>query len=245
MTRIRKKAAVISHERSGTHFLMNTLAENFGYKSYPWWNLDFEHGLNFHSPEMMQHYFHQTHNKPIPNILKSHHSAGFFTGLMNYLPEQFYIFYIYRDPRDTMISFRKLLANLQWDEGPKTSSISEFIRLQPSGAMLRYQKKQEQNILHRWKSHVEGWLSYTTQGNANKVIPIRYEDLNLEFEETVRSIGVHIGHEIDSVTRPSVTEKVIGQGEGKVNSYLEILNDDDLLFFESQIGDTMKRLGYK
>jgi hypothetical protein len=30
-----RKIIVASHERSGTHFLMNTLADNFGYVSEP------------------------------------------------------------------------------------------------------------------------------------------------------------------------------------------------------------------
>ncbi len=35
-----KKGMVVSHERSGTHFLMNTLALNFGYIAKPWINFD-------------------------------------------------------------------------------------------------------------------------------------------------------------------------------------------------------------
>ena len=37
-----KKAMIVSHERSGTHFLMNTLDKNFPYISQPWINFDFE-----------------------------------------------------------------------------------------------------------------------------------------------------------------------------------------------------------
>ena len=36
----RRKVAVISHERSGTHFLMNTLAANCDLIAKPWWDLD-------------------------------------------------------------------------------------------------------------------------------------------------------------------------------------------------------------
>ena len=61
----RKKAAVIGHERSGTHFLMNTLAYNFGYISAPWFNFDFELGINFHAPQAILNILKQMHDKPV------------------------------------------------------------------------------------------------------------------------------------------------------------------------------------
>ena len=42
MDAIKPKVMVVSHERSGTHFLMNTIALNFDYISAPWINLDWE-----------------------------------------------------------------------------------------------------------------------------------------------------------------------------------------------------------
>ena len=36
-----KKIIVFSHERSGTHFLMNTIGENFGYNNLQWIDIDF------------------------------------------------------------------------------------------------------------------------------------------------------------------------------------------------------------
>ena len=94
-----KKAAVISHERSGTHFLMNTLALNFGYLAKPWWNFDFELGLNFHSFDNLYEYLKQVHDRPVINVLKSHHHMDFFQEFIDYVTSQFHIFYIYRDPR--------------------------------------------------------------------------------------------------------------------------------------------------
>ena len=43
----RPKVLVVSHERSGTHFMMNSLAANFGYVANPFMNLDSSLGVNF------------------------------------------------------------------------------------------------------------------------------------------------------------------------------------------------------
>jgi len=104
-----KKVAVISHERSGTHFLMNTIAKNYPYLSLPWWNFDNELGINFHSPTAILNYIKQAHDKSILNILKSHHPIGFFQEIMAYLEEQFHIFYVYRNPFHTLRSNWKLI----------------------------------------------------------------------------------------------------------------------------------------
>src|SRR5438132_1444947 len=102
---ISKKAWVFSHERSGTHFLMNTLAANFGYIARPWFNFDYELGINFHAPAAIMKVFQPMHDKPVLNIVKSHHGYGFMAESIHYLLEQFHIFYIYRDPRDVMLSY--------------------------------------------------------------------------------------------------------------------------------------------
>jgi hypothetical protein len=241
----RKKAAVISHERSGTHFLMNTLALNFGYISKHWWNFDFEHGLNFHAPHGLLKYFKQVHDKPVLNILKSHHPINFFIDFIEYFQEQFYLFYILRDPRDVLTSRWKRINEVAWDEGPKTSTVSDFIRSEPRGAMMRYQKNQEKNLITRWKNHVEGWLDYSETKKGKDIIIIKYEDLNLNFTETVKNIGEKTGlTPITNINRPDKNVNVIGKGPGKVNTYNQFFTSDDNEFVLKNAGDLMKRLGY-
>ncbi len=152
-----EKVAVISHERSGTHFLMNSLAANFNYNSNPWWNRDFELGINFHSPASILEHIQQAHDIPIKNILKSHHQIGFFKDIMEYFSAESKIFYIHRDPVAALRSNWKLICHFRlqgWDEGPETETLSEFLRTPPSGNMLRYQKFQVPSMVHRWYAHV-------------------------------------------------------------------------------------------
>ncbi len=237
-----KKAMVVSHERSGTHFLMNTLDKNFEYIGCPWINFDFELGLNFHSARNILQFFQKLHDQPVLNVIKSHHQCAFFAKLLSYLTEQFHIFYIYRDPRDVMLSFHRLINHFQWDEGPRVNRIGDFIRAQPRGAILRYQKEQTPTMLHRWQDHVEGWYNYSLTDKGKNLILIKFEDLNLRFEETVKYIGERIGQPVTDPRRPSSRENVIYTGKGVVGGHKEHFTPQDYEFVQKTVTKTMQRL---
>lgn len=238
----KKKVLVVSHERSGTHFLMNTLDRNFEYVAVPWLNFDFELGLNFHSAENIMQFFKKLHDRPVLNVVKSHHPFSFFAKLIAYLAQQFHIFYIYRDPRDVMISFQRLINHFRWDEGPRTSSVGDFMRAQPRGGVLRYQKEQTPSMLHRWKDHVEAWHNYSIATNGRKVHLVRFEDLSERFEETVHRIGSIIGEPVRQVVRPSPGENVIYKGRGNIGDHRELFKPEDYDYVREVAGKTMQRL---
>lgn len=241
----RKKLAVISHERSGTHFLMNTVGNHFGYIAKPWWNFDFDSlTINFHATLSIQRYLRIHHDKSILNILKSHHPADFFDGILDYVADQFHILYIYRDPRDAIVSNWKLIRSFPWDEGPKPESAGEFIRAEPRGGMMRYQKIQQRNMLHRWKSNVESWLIAAEKNPQLPICLLKYEDLDKEFEKTLGKISQFTGIECGKLAKPKVDENVIGSGEGGSGNYKKYLTEEDLDFVDQEIGGFMASLGY-
>ena len=239
----RKKAIVISHERSGTHFLMNTLALNFGYIENPWLNLDYERGLNFYSSNVLLAFFRQLHDRPLLNVAKSHHQADFFSPLIDYLTEQFHVFYIFRDPRDVMLSFWRLISRLEWDEGPVASSVGDFMRSAPRGGILRYQMEQAPTLLHRWKNHVEGWLELASTTDNHSIHLLSYEDLNLAFDDTVKNIAGQIGYPVTDPIAPPKGENAVLPGAGKTGLYREYFTGDDLEFVQEVAGPLMEQLG--
>jgi len=136
-----KKAMVVSHERSGTHFLMNTLADNFGYVSFPWIDLDVGKPINYYSPDNILGFLKCMKGQPILNILKSHHQVDFFLPILGELLEEYHIFYIHRKVTEVMESFAKHINGIEWDAGPRTKNGKELMFMEPSGGLLRYQKK--------------------------------------------------------------------------------------------------------
>ncbi len=238
----RRKALVVSHERSGTHFLMNTLAENFGYIARPWVNFDFNLTINFHSPEAIGSFFGFMRGKPVLNIVKSHHPFAFFDAVIEEILDEFHVFYIHRDPRDVMVSFWNLVRRFKWDEGPKTGSVGEFMRASPRGAILRYQKEQVPTLLDRWKAHVEGWACDAPAAVRERLIIVRYEDLNSDFEATVRAIGERMGITCADAVRPAVGHNVVVPGKGEVGGHRALFTPEDHAFVKAVAGETITRL---
>lgn len=124
----RPKVLVISHERSGTHFLMNSLAANFGYISNPFMNIDSSLGINFHSSVAFGDLLGNFQNRSIANIFKSHHDMEFYRDFFFKNPMGFKIIYIYRDVYEVMVSYDRHLLSLPWHEGQQTSNFSQFLR---------------------------------------------------------------------------------------------------------------------
>ena len=205
------KVFVVSHERSGTHFLMNTLELNFGYVADPWVNLDTELGINFFSPVAFRSFVTMFEGRSIRNLFKSHHEFGFYKELVEYMVTQYRILYIYREIDELMASMQRYLERLPWHEGPKMDCFEDFSRTQPFGAMQRYQYAPATSMMHRWENHVDGWLNAIDHDHSGSMIAIRYEDLNNHFENTTHQISQFLCLPLigDAPLRPSRERNVI------------------------------------
>ena len=240
------KIMVVSHERSGTHFLMNSLAKCFGYISRPWVNFDSTTlNINFFAAGDVLGYFEQFRGQSVANIVKSHHEYGFFAHSMAALVRDFHVFYVCRDPRDTMVSYWKFLNQIHWHEGPKVGSCKEFIRAEPAGQMLRYQYGQQRSMLHRWRAHVDGWTMGAAARFRDRVSCVRFNDLLNKYDCVIRDIAAVLGETPISFERPKpeATNSILPNA-GRTGGYREYFDADDMQYFRDVAGPTMERLGF-
>ena len=124
---IKKTLIVCSHERSGTHFLMNSISANSIYTVDPYLNFDLipiGDIVNFYSPKSVEDFLHNIslvnyngQNYKLASIVKSHHPSSTFKNLFN--NPNFIFIYIYRKPIDVLISYRNLIEEFKWHEGQK------------------------------------------------------------------------------------------------------------------------------
>jgi hypothetical protein len=240
----RPAVMVASHERSGTHFLMNTLAACYGYTSRPWIDLDHPPlAINFYSPVSVREHLMTLAAGPRAQLVKSHHQAGFFDGELSVLAEHYVVFYIYRNPVDVLLSYWRYMHQWSSFEGPKAADPLAFARAEPCGGMMRYQLRQHANLMQRWAAHVEGWLEAATA--ARRVRLIRYEDLDTRFEEVVHEFAWILGHPPRALQRPSRDVNVIPGGPRDPSGRgipPDVKGLRDLC--RATIGTTMTRLGY-
>lgn len=234
-----KPALVVSHERSGTHFLMNTLARNFGYRPY----VDLDRGPGFDPGSTPQMLAFLLQGWPPSTVLKSHHEAAFFP-LLPRLAERFHLFYVVRDPRDVLLSFWRFLGRSSPETGPRTAHPGELLRAAPSGHIARYQRRPTSSMVERWRLHVEGWLD-ALAGLEGRGTLVRYHDLDERFPAEVARLAAILDLAVpEEILRPTHFDEVIHLGSGGSGKFRTVFGEADLEFLRREAGGAMRRLGY-
>ena len=236
----RPDVLVVSHERSGTHFLINALTRAY---DYPERFLDFDQSslnINYFAPQAIASTVAEVAKRRSSAILKSHHAVDFFDGILDEVLKKTTIFYIHRDPVDVMISLWRFINHWGWREGPKRTTALEFAASQPEGQMLRYQMLQQKSMLHRWAYHVDGWTA-AAQGR-DRIRVVRFDQMKSRYEQTVADFGGLLGRRSGSLTPPSRNANVI---QGAPVDRLERPDTDTLRALAlTEVGETMRRQGY-
>lgn len=240
----RPPVLVVGHERSGTHFLMNTLAACYGYVSQPWINFDCNpFSINFYSPSAVREQLFAVAAGSTTQLVKSHHQAGFFAGELHRLAQQYVFFYVCRNPVDVLLSYWRFLHRWPWFEGPKLADPLAFAQAQPCGAMMRYQLRQHPNLMLRWSAHIDGWLEAAAV--ERRVLLVRYEDLDAHFEEVVRGFSWILERSPQAIVRPARDVNVIPGGPDDPSGRGLTPNVETLSeLCRANVGATMMRLGY-
>ena len=242
----RRPILVASHERSGTHFTMNTIGNCFGYISAPWLDLDRHHvNINYFSPVGIANTLTSlAERRPPANVVKSHHASEFFAEIVDTVAAAYHLVYVYRNPADCLASFWRLLNSMPWVDGPKCATLMELATSPPMGRILCYQYYQRETMLDRWAAHVRGWVDLAAHHDG--VHLVRYEDLANDFEGAVRDLGARIGQEPRAIERPSATENVVSGGPLKFEPAPGA--DNRAAVTELAVRtypDLMERLGYR
>lgn len=190
---------IVSHERSGTHFLMNAISQSQNIYTNEFVNFDYiplGSIINFYYDKSVAKFASYLYERQVVNLIKSHHHVEFFRSIINN-PDNpdnpnnpnIKFIYIYRDPYETLRSYWYLIHQFNhFKEGRVTRTLSEFIFSEPMGQQLRYQHCQEKDMLDRWVSHVTGWLSV----KSDNVLPVKYSDLVNNYEDTLVKISEFI-----------------------------------------------------
>jgi hypothetical protein len=233
---------VASHERSGTHFLINAVTRAYAYPAGSLLNFDNQPlNINFFEARRIADTIGEIATRAqSPTILKSHHPVAFFDGVLDEVLAHMPLFYIHRDPVDTMVSFWRFIHTWPWREGPRLADAVAFAAAEPEGRMMRYQVRQYRNLLARWAAHVEGWLAAAAK--RPRLVVVRYDALAGAYEETVRGFAPVLGPLSGTLVRPNRFANVV---EAAPPETLPPPDREALRALAlAEVGDTMRRLGY-
>ena len=215
---VRDQLMVCSHERSGTHFTMNTIDFATEYCSSPWLNYDLNPlgaRLNFFSPTSVGSFIKDLSELKVNNssacnvsILKSHFPVSHLGDDASKLPLK--IIYIWREPAETIASLWKYMHRWNWNEGPKTESPLELATTKPSGQSQRYQASNYKDYFERWAAHVIDGLDQCKKNP--KAQSISYRKLLMDHEATTKSLCREL--DIEILHKPQPPSKSVNTIKG-------------------------------
>ena len=229
-----QKLMVISHERSGTHFLINTLANladiSTNQEDLHLTESEDNYESDAYKADVQAHLTLISQNEG--TIIKSHHNHIFFEDFdfkkYNIVP-----FYIYRDPRDVMVSCHHYFNShphlLTCGTFPSSSSPLDLaFKIRPPDYAFdkAYSYYKNTSMLERWCSHVKPYLE------DERFYKIKYEDLNLNFEETCEKLLTFLQKTSQKSQRPGLQHTSVSPRKGIVgdwkNHFSELMSDEIL-----------------
>jgi len=228
-----KKIMVVSHERSGTHFLLNSLAYNFS--SYHKRVLS----LEFDNPKPLLDCIKESGEV----LFKSHHHVSFFEPVWEELTKECHIICIVREGKDVLTSsfnhYCKFYPDTKYD-----GNFANFIKGQnaPEKLLQLYNNNQPyDNMPDKWQRHVQGWLE-----KSGQVFCIKYEDLLHDFEKTLLDVSEFIEHDLPKVTRkPSLASDNVQPRAGKAGDWVNFFSQEALDIFNHVAGAFNEKIGYE
>lgn len=241
-----KPTLVITHERSGTHLLINIINyENkgdfitIGYmKKIPnkiYTIDDFKHETYKH---IMSYIYIDGYN-----VFKSHHQVEFMESYLDFIFSNYNVIYLKRDVKDVLWSY----YNFLYDKNTKDIPLFEdWIFMTPNEIGQKLLTSQElhimgtdphiiiepDNFVERWKIHVNGWMKY-----KEKMLVLNYEDLLTDFENQKLIIEKFIDKKIaDKI--PDINDKELpnfNPGKGIIGEHKNHMSQETIDKINSMI----------
>ena len=224
-----KPIIVITHERSGTHLLINCI--NFDQKGQ-FYTIGYTSNKNDFN---LKGYKHTTYkdimsNAYIPNsINKSHHQVEFMDGYLDFLFGKYKIIYVKRDIKDVLNSYYKFIPKAEEKNFPV---FEEWVFSRPDSIGQQFLQPyspdphiiiEPENYVHRWFLHTNGWLKH-----KDKMLVVNYEDILTNYSTQKQIIEDYIGKKITDKI-PDVQDKSFpnfGPVKGKIGGYKEIMSKE-------------------
>lgn len=224
---------VISSERSGTHYLIDSIRYN--YPQYA--QFDRVDVPPSGKQEDFEKFFLQDFEYGLGRIVKTHHQWQFFDPIWDKIKDRFHIFYIARDGRDVMTSCHYYFNKAPRAEFPYTKTVGELLRKNPQAFSFdaAYSKVRSNTMVERWARHVRDWFKH--RGFEN-IMFLTYEKLYMDFYGTImREISGWMNEFAHTpVIRPTIkTGTGISPRKGIIGDWTDHFHLHDINYFFNEV----------
>ena len=230
MVNTTKPILVITHERSGTHLLINIINyEKFGeFHTVGILPNNITHNLKNYKEYVLKSIVGLSFENDI--ICKSHHQVEFMEKYLEFIFDKYKVIYLYRDVKDVLVSYYNFLMPIE--NFPK---FEDWIFMKPYEVGEKFKQGvkhvhksdphvivEPENYIDRWKIHKDGWLKY-----KDELLVLKYENILNNFDEEKLKIEDYIDRKIGKI--PDIDDDRFpnfNPGKGIVGNYKNQMNDD-------------------
>jgi len=229
MSKFLDNFGILSHRRSGTHFLWETLNVNFDIRKPDWYlKVEGVEAFKAHcAPDQVSQFF----GKDLDKFLLDYSCV-----------------YIMRDVRDTLVAawyYWKAGAesNLDISKALKGKSFSQYIR----GASIEETLSYNIDINSLWAKNyldpIQYWIDFTKW--SGYVHTIKFEDLKLKPKKVIKDFSDKFDLETKN-KEYALINKLVGNlpRKGIIGDWRNIINEGDRKYIYSRAGEVMTSFGY-
>jgi hypothetical protein len=258
----RHDVIVVSHRRSGTHFAIDAIRNNFaGYRRE---HVDLDHLRPSHPAGLTLDEVRRAMAAG-PSLFKSHMlpDPGRFFGdaavarFVRDLLDRARIVYVHRDGRDVLVSLYHYAQN--FDPAVRRMGFAEFLRMDNEFDASAYEGPLKR--VEYWCRHVAGWV------DGPGILTVGFDELLRSFDGTLARLarllerplpervcrvrrralpGGPLGRLVERLrTRVGSRYSSVGFRKGVSGDHARLFAPEDAAYFEATAGATMRRLGYE
>lgn len=215
-----KPILIISHRRSGTHFLWETLKLNFGVDSSSKKEGKMG-GFKYHRPLKSANAKHLMSNNTCIYLVRDGR---------NVLVSSYYYWWAGKEP------------SYKVQEIFKNMSFSQYLRGEAS-AVVKEVRKDNPKVGDLFGAPIDHWLDYNEW--SDKLFTVRFEDIKNNLKNTLWEISEYIDVPLKSKKIKSV-DRLVGHmpRKGIIGDWRNYFSEEDLDYFWKKASISMEKFGY-
>ncbi len=228
---MKKSILVVTHERCGTHLLINTInyKNNGNFTAIGKLPSNKPHNLETYKDYVYKYTLMNVHDKDI--VSKSHHQIEFFED-KDFLFSNYKVIYLKREVKDTLCSYHRFLnCDENYEPIKDFPLLEDWVFMNPKETGFKYFAGYPDphviiepiDYIDRILIHQKGWEEY-----KDNILTISYEDVVSNYYTTKNIIEEYIEEEI-SPHIPDINNKDLPNffpNKGVVGSHKDLMSKD-------------------
>jgi len=227
-----KPILVVTHERSGTHLMINMInfQNNGDFSAIGKLPYGKKHNTKTYRDYVYKYIVMNMHTN-FDLISKSHHQFGFYEDFKDFLFDNYKIIYVKRDIKDTLLSYYRFLSSDNYIPLKDFPKLEDWVFSNPTEIGYKFFADtpdphiiiEPKDYIDRILIHQEGWMKY-----EDNLLVINYEDIVNNYEKTKVDIEDYLCRKISNDI-PNVNDKNLPNfvpNKGLVGEYEDFMNDE-------------------